>query len=354
MAGRTGRGRDTVKRIRILIYGETHGKGLSPVTRELVGKSRALAREISGKNALAYSLALISDRAESCRAELSAYGLSRIYVWKDAGDFRADRYADLLAETIRQEEPDILLVGGTPEGRSLAPRVAAKFRTGITADCTELALDAENRLIQTRPAFGGNIMAHILTPDRRPQIATIRPGVMSPAEQIESCPPPEWIFCRNTAQTSSIQFLGIEPADTAEDIDARSLLLAVGGGVRDKDDLEMFRELAALLGAGLAGSRVLVERGFLPPEAQIGLSGHSVRPQKLITFGVSGSLQFRAGIRQAQQILAVNSDPEAEIFRVAHTAICGDLYEIVPELIGQLRSGQPAIHKPMAMPRKNI
>lgn len=186
MAGRTGRGRDTVKRIRILIYGETHGKGLSPVTRELVGKSRALAREISGKNALAYSLALISDRAESCRAELSAYGLSRIYVWKDAGDFRADRYADLLAETIRQEEPDILLVGGTPEGRSLAPRVAAKFRTGITADCTELALDAENRLIQTRPAFGGNIMAHILTPDRRPQIATIRPGVMSPAEQIES------------------------------------------------------------------------------------------------------------------------------------------------------------------------
>jgi electron transfer flavoprotein alpha subunit len=322
-----------VKQKRILIYGETDGVGLSAVTRELIGKSRALA----AKSGLEYSLILIHDQAENCRDELSAYGLSRIYIWKDAGDFRADRYADLLADTIRREDPDILLVGGSPEGRSLAPRVAAIFRTGITADCTELALDTENRLIQTRPAFGGNIMAHILTPNRRPQIATVRPGVMPPADRTEYCPSPEWILCRNTARTSAIRLLGIEPADAAEEIDTCSLLLAVGGGLKDKEDLEMFRELAALLGAGLAGSRVLVERGFLPPEAQIGLSGHSVRPRKLITFGISGSLQFRAGIRQAQKILAVNIDPEAEIFRAAHTAICGDLYEIVPELIGQLK-----------------
>ena len=322
-----------MKQKRILIYGETNGTGLSAVTRELIGKSRALA----AKSGLEYSLILIHDQAENCRDELSAYGLSRIYIWKDAGDFRADRYADLLADTIRREDPDILLVGGSPEGRSLAPRVAAKFRTGITADCTELALDAENRLIQTRPAFGGNIMAHILTPDRRPQIATVRPGVMPPAERTGHCPPPEWILCRNTARTSAIRLLGIEPADAAEDIGACHLLLAVGGGLKDKGDLEMFRELATLLGAGLAGSRVLVERGFLPPEAQIGLSGHNVRPRRLITFGISGSLQFRAGIRQAQNILAVNTDPEAEIFRAAHTAICGDLYEIVPELIGQLK-----------------
>lgn len=344
-----------MKQKRILIYGETDREGLSSVTRELIGKSRALFRDLSGnsctpdgkrsgknctrnqESGLEYSLVLIDGQAENCKAELSSYGLSRIYIWQDAGDFRADRYADLLAETIKREEPDILLVGGTPEGRSLAPRVAAKFRTGITADCTELALDTENRLIQTRPAFGGNIMAHILTPDRRPQIATVRPGVMPPAERTEHCPPPEWILCRNTIQTSSIRLLGIEPADSAEDIDTCGLLLAVGGGLKDREDLTMFRELASLLGAGLAGSRVLVERGFLPPKAQIGLSGHSVRPRKLITFGISGSLQFRAGIRQAQQILAVNSDPEAEIFRAAHTAICGDLYEIVPELIRQLR-----------------
>lgn len=335
-----------MERKRILIYGETDGESLSCVTRELIGKSRALTQEISGKSPAPdrevgpeYSLVLIHDRAKNCRAELACYGLSRIYIWEDAGGFRADHYAGLLAETVRQENPDILLVVGTPEGRSLAPRVAAIFRTGITADCTELALDAKSRLIQTRPAFGGNIMAHILTPDRRPQIATVRPGVMPPAKPAEGCRPPEWIIRRNTVQTSPIRFLGVEPAASAKGIDTCSLLLAVGGGLRDKADLDMFRELADLLGAGLAGSRVLVERGFLPPEAQIGLSGHSVRPKKLITFGISGSLQFRAGIRQARQILAVNSDPEAEIFRAAHTAICGDLYEIVPELIGQLRSG---------------
>lgn len=328
-----------MRQTRILIYGETDGESLSSVTRELIGKSQDLAREISGASSLEYSLALIDDRTENCRAELSSYGLSRVYIWQDAGGFRADRYAGLLAETVRREEPDILLVGGTPEGRSLAPRVAAEFRTGITADCTELGLDTENRLIQTRPAFGGNIMAHILTPDRRPQIATVRPGVMSPARRTAHCPPPEWILCKNMIQTSAIRLLETRPAEDAEGIDTCRLLLAVGGGVRDREDLEMFRELASLLGAGLAGSRVLVERGFLPPESQIGLSGHSVRPRKLITFGISGSLQFRAGIRQAQQILAVNSDPEAEIFRAAHTAICGDLYEIVPELIGRLRSG---------------
>ena len=180
-------------------------------------------------------------------------------------------------------------------------------------------------------------MAHILTPDRRPQIATVRPGVMPPACPRKDCPPPKWIVLHAPATTTSIRLLSHEPTTLRKGITSYDLLLAVGGAIQAKGDLEMFRELASLLGAGLAASRVLVERGWMPPEAQIGLSGHSVCPAKLLTFGISGSLQFRAGIRQARHILAVNSDPEAEIFRTAHTAICGDLYEIVPELILQIR-----------------
>lgn len=255
-----------------------------------------------------------------------------VYVIPTDNLFDPQICAAAITQCVKRLDPAIVLLPGTSFGRAIAPRIAVACRTGLTADCTELERDSRGYLVQIRPAFGGDIMARIVTECSRPQMATIRAGVMEPCEKREGyCPPT--ILCPPTEQgVLQLQWSKTRAAEQ-ESLTEKKILVAAGRGVRRKEDLEPIQYLADLLGGTLACSRALVEQGFLPHEKQIGLSGASVRPDLLITFGISGSVQFMAGAGRAKKIIAVNHNPEARIFQFAHIPICGDLYEIIPEMI---------------------
>jgi electron transfer flavoprotein alpha subunit len=235
-----------------------------------------------------------------------------------------------------------VLVGGTANGRSLAPRVAARFRTGLTADCTVLEMSETTDLDQIRPAYGGNIMAHINTPKHRPQFATVR-------YKIFPIPPPAAPHGRLVRHTlaadrlaSAIEVLSRTPKPAEKGIEEADVLVVCGRGVRRPEDIAMLRELAALLGGEVASTRAVVEAGWLDAKRQIGLSGRTVKPKLIVTCGVSGAIQFVAGMGGSETIVAINSDPKAPIFKVAHIALVGDLYTIVPELIARIKAKKEA------------
>lgn len=315
----------------ILVYlqcwrGKIHSSGI-----ELIGEANRLAK-LSGDEV---SVLAIGD-VEKLQEELLGYPVKTAYLCEASDLYEPGYYASIAADCISKAKPSVVLIGGTCEGRSLAPRLAVAFRTGLTADCTSLDIDGDGNLIQTRPAFGGDVMASILTEYGRPQFATVRPGVMNPEPKSKET---RISFCirRDTKSKSSAKVTVRECKEQVSDITGCKLLVAAGRGVKRKEDLEMLYELAGLLGGELASSRALVEKGWMPPSRQIGISGNTVRPEYLLTFGVSGTVQFMTGMKQAKNIIAVNSDPGARIFEIAHFPVCGDLYEIIPELIRRLR-----------------
>ena len=316
----------------ILVYVECRKGNVRPVSLELIGKARELAA-MSGDKVYA---AGAGAELEQVRSALEGYLLEKVFLYDAPDEYTPVLYEHIMADCIRQLRPSVVLIGGTHEGRALAPRLAVEFRTGLTADCTSLDIDENGNLLQTRPAFGGNVMASILTAHRRPQFATVRPGIMDGLRPSAGKKTEFYIrkwqdadCCVSVEQvTEQLQCDGIVTQD---------ILVAAGRGVKKKEDLEMLRDLAQLLGGGLACSRALVEKGWMDPSRQIGLSGNTVSPQWLITCGVSGTVQFMAGMKTAKNIIAINSDPGAGIFGIAHYPVCGDLYEVVPELIRRLR-----------------
>lgn len=312
----------------ILVYLQCREGHMHPSGPELIGQACRLAAQ-SGDPVWALG---IGSHMERLQEELAGYPVSHAFLYETDDVFEPCRYASLAVACIREQKPSVVLVGGTLEGRALAPRLSVEFRTGLTADCTELSMEADGNLVQTRPAFGGNVMASILTENSRPQFATVRPGVMEPAEKREGLSVPCSVQ-RVSAGAGSVKVREKEWEEKPVSIAGSSLLVAAGRGIKKKEDLKMLYRLAELLGGELACSRALVEKGWMPPKRQIGLSGNSVRPECLITFGISGTVQFMAGMKQAKRIIAVNSDPRARIFEIAHHPVCGDLYEIVPELI---------------------
>lgn len=262
-----------------------------------------------------------------------------VYVIPTNRLFDPQACAAAITRCVQQFAPDVLLLPGTSFGRAIAPRVAVACRTGLTADCTELERDEYGYLVQIRPAFGGDIMARIVTEHSRPQMATIRAGVMERCAERKGYVPPI-VLCPKMEQ-GMLQLQNREiQVKQGELLTDKKILVAAGRGVRRKEDLEQIRHLTELLGGTLACSRALVEQGFLPYDRQIGLSGASVCPELLITFGISGSVQFMAGAGRAKKIIAVNSNPNARIFQFAHIPICGDLYEIVPEMIRMLEQNE--------------
>ncbi len=267
-----------------------------------------------------------------------------MHVYEDPAfeHFRIEPYANALEDFIASVHPSSVLVGGTANGRSLAPRVAARFRTGLTADCTVLEMSETTDLDQIRPAYGGNIMAHINTPKHRPQFATVR-------YKIFPIPPPAAPHGRLVRHTlaadrlaSAIEVLSRTPKPAEKGIEEADVLVVCGRGVRRPEDIAMLRELAALLGGEVASTRAVVEAGWLDAKRQIGLSGRTVKPKLIVTCGVSGAIQFVAGMGGSETIVAINSDPKAPIFKVAHIALVGDLYTIVPELIARIKAKKEA------------
>ena len=280
-----------------LIYVEQERGEIHPVTFELIGEARKMAVEVGYQ----VNCVIVGGKGTKENAEkLLPYGVDNVYVYEHEGfeGFRADCYTDAVADCIAANKPSSVLIGATALGRSLAPRLSTRFHTGLTADCTTLDIRSNTDMIQIRPAFGGNIMAQIGITKSRPQFATVRYKVMDKAEKIKN---------------------------------PHGLVVA-GRGVRNEKDVEMCRELADALGGQLAFTRPMVENGFGDVAHQIGLSGRTVRPKLIITCGVSGAIQFTSCMTGSDCIVAINNDPEAQIFNVADYCIVDDLYQVVPEL----------------------
>ena len=327
---------DKTKWSDILVFAEQSEGSLHPVCLELIGEAQRLA---AGKDQKVKAV-ILGGHVEDCAQELRHYGVDEVHVYEgeELSFFRADTFAACVEDCIKKIKPSVVLVGATALGRSLAPRLSTRFRTGLTADCTQLELKANTDLVQIRPAFGGNIMAQIVTPNTRPQFATVRYKVMEAPKRMEE-EKGEVLRQRmpKAVQDSHVKLVSTEPVPKAANISDAEILVVAGRGLQKKEDLELVRELAVLLGGEYAVTRPLAEKGWESNTRQIGLSGRTVRPKLIIIFGVSGAIQFTAGMDQAEHIIAVNSDKDAPIFKLAHVCIVSDLYEVLPQMISKLK-----------------
>ena len=316
-----------------LIYVEQERGDIHPVAYELIGEARKMAAKVNYKvNCVIVGGAGTEENAK----KLLSYGVNKVYVYEHPGfeNFRADCFTDAVADCISMVKPSSVLIGATALGRSLAPRLSTRFHTGLTADCTTLDIKENTDMIQIRPAFGGNIMAQISITHSRPQFATVRYRVMDRAAKVEN-PTGEIVRCKVSDEmtNSGIRVLSSQVIDRQKGLEEEEIIVVAGRGVRGEKDVEMCRELADALGGQLAFTRPMVENGFGDTAHQIGLSGRTVRPKLIITCGVSGAIQFTSCMKASECIVAINNDPEAQIFKVAHYCINDDLYRVVPKLI---------------------
>ena len=319
----------------ITVYVDHHEGEIHPVTYELIGKAREMAAKI---NHPVYCVFVGHNIKDKCDTLLS-YGVDEVFVYDDEEfkEFRIEPYTAAVEDYIKNVKPTIMLVGGTTLGRSLAPRLAARFKTGLTADCTILDIQENTDLDQIRPAFGGNIMAHIHTPNHRPQFATVRYKIFSAPEKIE-VPTGKITLCNINKEklSSKIDVLDVKPKTKEVGLEDAEVIIVASRAIKKQEDMKMIYKLADKLGAQVGGTRPMVEAGWLDPRKQIGLSGRTVKPKLIITCGVSGAVQFVAGMSGSDYIIAINQDEKAPIFDVAHMALIGDIYEIIPKLIEQI------------------
>ncbi len=322
----------------VAVVAEFTAGQLHPVSLELLGKARELASKIGQKVlavAIGYNLAHAAEM-------LRKYGADEValYDHQELENFRIEPYTAALEDFINNTKPAVVLVGGTSTGRNLAPRTAARFRTGLTADCTILDIKPNSDLEQIRPAFGGNIMAHINTPNHRPQFATVRYKIFPMPQPVEN---PTGVIKNYSLEaeklSSAIKVIerNLKPAEI--NLEDAEVIIAVGRGLKKVEDMNMIEELAKLLHARIAGTRCLTEAGWVDHKCQIGLSGRTVAPKLIICCGISGAVQFAAGMKGAEKIVAINSDANAPIFSLAHIGIVGDMYEIVPQLLQLIKQG---------------
>lgn len=326
----------------IAVYVDHIDGAIHPVTYELIGKAKELAEKI---NHPVYAIMIGSDIRKQSH-EILHYGVNKVFVYDDEqlARFKIEPYTAVFEDFVQNIKPTAILVGATPVGRQLAPRLAARVRTGLTADCTKLEINENTDLVQIRPAFGGNIMAQILTPNNRPQMATVRYKVMD-APMRKSLESGEIINCdiESYKLDSNVEVLDIIPKEKEQFIESSDVLVVAGRGIKKEEDLQMIQELADLLGGQIACTRPMSESGWLEAKRQVGLSGRTVRPKLIITCGVSGAIQFVAGMNNSEQIIAINKDENAPIFKTAHYGIVGDLYEIIPNLIEQIKASKGGI-----------
>jgi len=322
----------------IMVFVEHTNGDIHPITLELIGKAKELAQKTMQSVYCIFIGCGVSKKAE----ELLQYGVNKVFVYDNDEllYFRSDIYADVFEDCIRDVKPSIVLVGGTSVGRSLAPKLSTRFRTGLTADCTFLDIRENSDLIQVRPAFGGNIMAQIITPSTRPQFATVRYKVMEKAIKVDN--PIGKVELKDILKgvKSSIKIISVIKKETLPSISDAEIIIAGGRGIKNKKDLSIIDELADTLGGQTAVTRPLVEAGWASYTRQIGLSGRTVKPQLIITCGISGAIQFTACMNSSACIIAINKDKNAPIFKIAHYGIVGDLYDIVPAMLDKIKKGE--------------
>ncbi|WP_304340046.1 electron transfer flavoprotein subunit alpha/FixB family protein [Metaclostridioides mangenotii] len=318
----------------VMVFVEQRSGEVQNVSLELLGKGKELADRLDAK----VCAVLLGHNIKRLCEELIQYGADEV-VCVDDGNldvYVTSTYTKAFCEVIKKKDPDIVLVGATTIGRDLAPRVSSSIETGLTADCTSLDIDDEsNGLLMTRPAFGGNIMATIICPDHRPQMSTVRAGVM---EKIEKD------FSRNgtiedfsvdlSNEDKSIQVLDFIKENVKQvKIEDAKILISAGRGLGSKENLDALYELADILGAEVSASRAVVDAGWVDKNRQVGQTGKTVRPDLYIACGISGAIQHIAGMEGSEYIIAINTNPDAPIFENADLSIVGEVNKVVKNLI---------------------
>jgi electron transfer flavoprotein alpha subunit len=322
----------------VWVFAEQQGGKLAEVALELLGKGREIADGLGEP----LEALLLGAGIATAAAKLIAGGADRVWV-ADAPElqfFTEDAYTQVVVDLVRQEKPNILLLGATVIGRSLAPKVAARLETGLTADCTGLAVaPATKNLLQTRPAFGGNLMATILCPQHRPQMATVRPQIFTPAAE-DLFRQGEIIKVDLSGKVGDMRVKVLKVVnETAKNVNLEEarIIVAGGRGLGDRQNFKLIAELAAVLGGAVGASRAVVDAGWVPYAHQVGLTGKTVRPEIYFACGIHGAVQHLAGMASAAIIVAINQDPAAPIFNIATYGIVGDVREVLPLLIQEFR-----------------
>ena len=334
----------------VFVFAQQVDNVLDGVAFELLGKGKDLAKDLNTE----VTAVLIGSGVKGLADQLAEYGADRVIVVDDPElkDYRTEPYAHALASVINEYKPEIMLVGATAIGRDLGPTVSARVKTGLTADCTSLEIgdfplvatpgkeQKHNQLLMTRPAFGGNTIATIACPDHRPQMATVRPGIMQKIAPITGAKANVVEFNPGfTPNNRYVEILNIVKAvkTTANIMDAK-ILVSGGRGVGSKENFKLLEDLAEVLGGTVSCSRAVVENGWLPVDLQVGQTGKTVRPQIYFAIGISGAIQHVAGMEDSDLIIAINKDEDAPIFDVADYGLVGDLNKIVPALTAALKA----------------
>jgi electron transfer flavoprotein alpha subunit len=330
----------------VWVFVEQDGGKIAEVSLELMSKGRELADSLGSE----LWAVLAGDKVESLCPELVARGADRILLAEhhELAIYRTLPYARVLTGLASERKPYILLFGASNVGRDLGPRIASALRSGLTADCTDLQIgDYESAkdkklykdlLLQIRPAFGGNLIATIVNPNHRPQMATVREGVMKQRQPDASrVGEVERITCAFEPGDFALQVLSRELRESKLRLKESTIIVSGGMGAGGAEEFGLLRELAGLMGGEVGASRAAVDAGFIGKEHQVGQTGTTVRPRLYIAAGISGSIQHRAGMAESNKIIAINTDPEAPIFQIAHYKIVGDLKEVVPLIMQALR-----------------
>nr|MBC7245150.1 electron transfer flavoprotein subunit alpha [Chloroflexota bacterium] len=323
----------------VWVFAEQREGVLTKVAHQLMGKARELADTLGAKA----EAVLLGYNVEHLAQELIADGADTVYLADDPllEHYRTDAYAKVLADLIQSKKPEIVLFGATTVGRDLAPRISQRIYTGLTADCTGLDIDESERLLlQTRPAFGGNIMATIVCPRHRPQMATVRPGVMRAPQPDPSRQGEIERFPVNIGEEDlNINILRVvKEARRRVNLEDAKIIVSGGRGLGGPEGFKLIEELAEALGGEVGASRAAVDAGWIDHDHQVGQTGKTVHPDLYIACGISGAIQHQAGMKESKFIVAINKDPAAPIFQIADVGIVGDLYKVIPEIIKQLKA----------------
>lgn len=318
----------------VWVFAEQREGNLLGVSIELIGEGRKIADKLG----VELTAVLLGNKVDNLAEILVKYGADKVlYVENELLDlYTTDGYTKVITELVNERKPEILLIGATTIGRDLGPRLSARLATGLTADCTRLEIDEEdNKLLQTRPAFGGNLMATIICPNHRPQMSTVRPGVMEKARYDEER---KGIVEKLAVDLSKDDIKAVveeviksEKADVA--IEDASIIVAGGRGLGSKEGFQLVEKLAKKLGGVVGASRATVDEGWIEHPHQVGQTGKTVRPKLYIACGISGAIQHLAGMQEAECIVAINKNPDAPIFKIADYGIVGDVSEVIPALL---------------------
>ena len=338
----------------VYVFAQQVDNEISGIAYELLGKGKELAAKLNEE----VTAVLIGHEVKGLADKLAEYGADKVIVVDDLElkEYRTEPYAHALSSVINEFKPEIVLVGATAIGRDLGPTVSARVATGLTADCTVLEIgdfplvaipgkedeQKHNQLLMTRPAFGGNTIATIACPDNRPQMATVRPGVMQKIEPIVGAKAN--VIEYNPGFTPNNRYVEIKEivkavSDTVDIMDAK-ILVSGGRGVGSPENFKILEELAEALGGSVSCSRAVVDSGWKPRDLQVGQTGKTVRPNLYIACGISGAIQHTAGMEESDIIIAINKDEDAPIFSVADYGIVGDLNKIVPQLTEAIKAAK--------------